>query len=263
MKCLAFFPVDLPVSPTRYAYFESFGYRPEPYRANHADKAAVFILATPVPIAKNDEFVAPDGVWQRYLAKVNPEAKLIRTGLFPTIPDQNYLHWLRPPDDFSIFLQHTRPLCAGQLPRIGLSEPLEAIWKRFWDGHDRNGFSFYFIDLLNNIKICGTKLAKNGESGIEQGKSVFLELNTPKIATIVLQSWKRYRPFWQTTPFYERFEEVDDLLKPLELDSMNAETDAGFSEMIGVIQSNLEKVQSVFDRWHPFFKAEKNHEKQG
>lgn len=263
MNCLAFFPVDLPVSPTRYAYFKSFGFRAESYRPDHADKATAFILATPVPVVKNGEFVAPDQVWQRYLAKVNPDATLIRTGLYPTVAEQNYMNWLRPPDDFSIFLQHTRPLAAGLLPKICLSEPLEDVWRRFWDGHDRNGFSYHFIDLLNNIKICGAALVKNGESGFEKEKKDLLELNTPKITAMVLHSWKRYRAFWQVTPFYNCFQEVDDLLKPLEVDFITIGTYPVFSSSISIIQSNLERVQGILDMWHPFFKEEKNHEKQG
>lgn len=254
MKSLAFFPADLPVSPERHAYFESFGYRAEPFRPERSD-VPLYLLATPAKVPALDAFVAADGVWQRYLRKKSG-ARLLRTGLFSNDAAKNYINWLQPPDDLVFFLEQCGRVEEEIFPRLGLSERLETVWTRFWDGHDKNGFSYHFTDLLMAVQVVENGLVRKGEEYALKTKDDLL-VKISGWTEKVRRSWERYEPYFNTSPFLSEFSEVDRLLSVLPAERYEELAYRILAETIPVQVKHLTDAQTILRKMSPFFKVEK------
>ncbi|MEQ1746178.1 MAG: hypothetical protein ABMA02_12180 [Saprospiraceae bacterium] len=258
MKRALFFPgTRLSHVASRAGYFEANGYALEPYSPEGLPGANLFILATPVYVPESDAYVAPDEVWRRYLRHKNPTCKLLRTGLGSSAADKNFFNWLRPPDALGAFVEQCSSVSSGPMPPTGHSDTLENVWTKFWDGHDRSGFSFHAIDLRNNALIYSERIPKKGERGFEQVKADLIAIGTPDMAAKALRSWERYRPFWKASPFEQNMERVAECLLPLKTDLKTVENAADMSHHLKTLFDAIEAANKLLQALLPYFKMEK------
>lgn len=248
------FPTDTPVAETRKAWFRSSGFelKPWPGTEEAAAKAAAVLLVSPVKCG-NGQFVWPDSVWKRYLTKINPDTRLIQVGLIREYAGLNYLHWLNPPENFGTFWEASVSVKEMELkPRPGFVA-LETLWKKFWDGHDKGGFFYYFSQAKMPVQVALDNLIEHPEK--YTGQINFLqEIGLEQFLENARKRWAHYLPYWEAALFTDKIKELDGLIGRFAPDWTDQTEGAEFLKKLTDLQERIADAERIFDGIALYFK---------
>lgn len=254
MKVGVYFPPELPISAKRLELFRQAGVKLVPFDWNNFSKSEFFFLAAPILIAEKNEYVNPELVWFRYLSANFPDLKMIRTGLFKTNIRHGILDWLDLNLDIHNFLMSAPHVTSLPFQHIGTSKTLTSVWRSFWDGHNRGGFNFHFIDLKNELTglIHIIEKIKNGQANFSMLENILQEVII--LARKVMSGWETYFPYWQSTPFFESFTRINLILRTLPYNW----TVADVFNRLEPLQGQMEYVDRALNLIFPYFQNDED-----
>ncbi|MBX2929722.1 MAG: hypothetical protein KF852_17950 [Saprospiraceae bacterium] len=252
MRRAYIFPADTPVAEKRRAWFRESGVEllPWPGTAAAGEVQAV-LLAGPVRCS-NGQFVHPEGVWRRFLAKNHPAARLIQIGLRHDLAGPNYMHWFDPPADFGVFWQAAQSVTDMELPPpIGFTT-LAALWKKFWDGHDKGGFFYYFSWAKLPVLAALDNVEESPEEWLSQKN--FLESEAvPQRFQNCRHRWAHYKPYWEAAPFAGELAALERELTQLHLDTTTMTDSAATRQQLSELKKHLQATESTLETLHSYF----------
>ena len=251
MERLYLFPADTPVAEARRAWFRAsdFELQPWPGSAAEAADAAGVLLASPVRCC-NAQFVSPDAAWKRFLAQNAPAAKLIHIGLRADGPEPNYLNWLRLPKNFRALFDSALPAGQAPLPPQHFTS-LDALWKRFWDGHDKGGFFYYFSWAILPVEIALEGLAAEPGSSAQQ-KAYLQEAGLAQYLAGGKQRWAHFKPYWEASPCEAEMAAAGRAIARFELDDSLA--DDGLQSSLEALHQHLAEAKRRLEAAAQYFK---------
>jgi hypothetical protein len=251
MDRLFLFPADTLVAEERRAWFRDAGFEllPWPGTAAAAADAAAVLLASPVR-CRNGQFVCPDAAWQRFLTQTAPSAKLIFLGLQRDQPAANYLHWFRLPKNFRAFFESALPAEQAPLPPQNFIS-LDALWKRFGDGHDKSGFFYYFSWAKLPVQIALDGLAAEPNS-FEEQRAYLQEAGLAQYLAGCKQRWAHFAPYWAASPCEAEMAAAGHAIARFGLDVSRA--DDGLQSRLEALHQHLTEADRRLEAVKRYFK---------
>lgn len=251
MNTIFYFPDQIPISSKYHTYFLENGYQLKAYEPTNYEEADLIFLFTPVK-CDHAIYVAPEKVWLRFFTERHPAVKIFQVGISSTFDRPNYLNWLRLPERFQDLVEKSNTLKNWDPFSIhGVS--LEEIWQRFWDGHHKGGFNYYFINAINPIRITYQNL-ESGDSAYERELDYLEKKGILKKLNLALSRWQKYEPYWRATPFKNRMEEIAMLLNVTDKFVLHHNDPLKkLLNNIGPIKEQLEKAQQALEDISTYF----------
>jgi hypothetical protein len=205
MLPLYFFQENIRVTEFKQQYCAAAGYELVPYRPEYRDETTVILMYAPVKVP-GSEYVAPEHVWKRYFSIYRPQVKIIQaTSADPGTP--NIFQWFAPPPDFNAFLAQCLPVTEWE-PVETHARRLEELWRRFWDGHDKNGFGYHFSSAKRSIQMANDHLLE-GEQELDNTVFFIEDSNIIQQLDKCRERWATYYDYWTSLPFFHDFKQLN------------------------------------------------------
>lgn len=206
MKKIHYFPADIPVSGFREAYCAKAGYQLVPFSTEEEADVQVILLHLPVEVA-TDTCMSPEMVWKKYFSIRQPQVKIIQVTSYGPEIAVNLWRWYAPPGDVETYLKTCLPVTQWQPVETHALHP-EELWKRFWDGHDDNGFGRHFANAKHSVGVASDRLNED-EHALEEVIQYLESDQVPLRLEICCQRWDHYYAYWKSLPFWTKFEEIN------------------------------------------------------
>lgn len=252
MKFFFYFPEDLPVtSPPRCAYFEGFGYTPLAYSPGMEQSVEVLLLATTARVGE-EHFATPGTLWKQYFRTINDKIKIIEIGVIDAHSGPNYFHWLRPPSDFVQLIVTSKTVAEGWVPRENTAEGVEEIWKRFWSGHNKGGFYYFFANALTQTVMIQDMITDQ-----EPYDAVFNFIKTFQLENhleIAKKRWKDHEMYWRLSPFYDKISEITHIVEQFGFQTNSLKNFEDLTVQIQFQKALLKSADAALDDLFIYFK---------
>lgn len=252
LEILYYFPPERRFAEDKIAYFANAGFRLMPYGAETLAKEANTVLLFG-PIRREERFVSPESVWQRFFALENPKAKLIHYGPRDDAAwHPNYLNRYEPPQDFKGWLANAK--AAGDDYQAYSTDGVELgpEWKRFWDGHDKGGFYHWLQRAKAQMRIAVANLEGQHKT-LAEVKTYLLEKDNLEAFQYLLMRWQRYREFFKTAPCLSVLEKIDAQLNEVDADWASCQSETELLEKLRAVRQRLLEADKGFEAIVPYF----------
>lgn len=213
MKKIVFFPANWPLNEARKTYFEQAGYFCAPYQQTELATDDILLLVTPV---RDDEgnWISPETVWKKYLSTHFPNLKVIQAGSNDDITGKNYLNWFELPVNFEAFVANAAP-AKDWVPYDTQGDNLGETWAKFLDGHDKSGFTDWFIVAKRRTGISYEHLSQNPASFDEILTDYLNDPDTLEAFENMQSRWQRYKFMFSADPRQEELTAFENQLNQL------------------------------------------------
>lgn len=247
------FPSYIPIPSGHKEWFRTAGYELAHWPGGACADASILLLVAPVNCS-NQLFIHPEHVWRKYFIDKMPDARIIQTGLREQPQTTaNYLHWFFLPATFQQLANQLKPLPEMEfIPSLGFPT-FESIWKRFWDGHDKGGFFYYFSNAETLVKVAAERLQENPEAW-RQEREFLLEVELDEFLTNCQDRWAHYSPYWEALPFPERMTQIKQAIKAFKLNAKSLTQGVVFAARLHKLNQQIAFARSTFDEIAEYFK---------
>lgn len=187
--------------------------RPLPENAKDGlSEATLFFVPEPMKLRQQYYFVTD--LWQRYFAYHQPEVKVIGFG-YHQEEDNNYLNLFELPADGASILSKFMEADKNIIFRKGKGENIRNRIKKFFEGHGDQSVTDELDKVLRIIQMAHDEMKIHQESYDFIHRELFMPNALSAKWELIKNRWSFYRPYFESTPFYQEIEALWNLLQKL------------------------------------------------
>lgn len=248
-QIIQIFPPDEVLRPEWSNWLEAANLTVIPFDEEQLEYTVCILLFTPIR-SKGPVLISPEEAWKNYIVTLFPDIKIVQLGFRRVLQTTNYWYYTHPPTEAGTAIHFA--VCAKDwVPVDTLGIDLCQLWKKFRDGHNKEGFMDWFIVARRRTNFAIDKI----ESGLKNSEVLDYLFSDP--ATIeafnnTIARWKRYYLYFIAAPCAADLAAIDQCVERI-AHYVQLKTSVNLHSDLKTLADDFTKINDLLKKITPWF----------